>query len=199
MIPRAFVLTVDRPIKRFDETSAHLDEIGLEWERFNGVDNQICQLTPVHTFDLDRAGEKIGPKHIAVTISYLMLWKVMQYSPEDRWWSLEYDVRMVEGWQEQYERAMSVMPEDTDIIFLGSCCCVGRETKHIAENVYEIKYPLCGHAMEIRRSALKVLLQEQQNIRMPLDIGLFYQSFPKLKVMTILPALVEQHGTYAAP
>lgn len=199
MNPRTFVLTVNRPIQRFTETAAHLDSLGIEWERFDGMDNQLCRLLPVDTFDMDRVGEKIGSKHIAATLSHLMLWKVMSYSSEDSWWSLEYDVRMVSNWKEEYERAMSVMPEDADIIFLGSCCCKGRPTIHVAENVYDVKYPLCGHAQEIKRKALPVLLQEQQKICMPLDVALYHQAFPKLKVYTILPPIVEQHGTPLPP
>jgi len=199
MNPRTFVLTVDREIKCFNETAQHLNEMGVEWERFNGFDNRICKLLPVETFDMDRAGEKIGPKHIAATLSHMMLWKVMSYTSEDRWWSLEYDVRMVDGWKEQYEQAMSVMPDNVDIIFLGSCCTKGRATTHIGENVYEVKWPLCGHAQEIRRSALPILLKEQQKICMPLDIALYQQAFPKLKVMTILPPIIVQAGPSLPP
>lgn len=198
-LPRIFVLTVDRPIKRFDDTAAHLDSLGIKWERFNGMDNQLCQLLPVQTFDIDRVGERIGPKHIAATLSHYMLWNLCSYLPEDRFLILEYDVRFPADWQDRYDRAMSVMPDDADIIFWGSCCTAGRETKHIGENVYEVRWPLCGHAIEVRKKALPVLLREHQSISMPLDISLFYNSLPKLRVYTILPALIGQHGTPLPP
>lgn len=197
--PRTWVITVNREIKRFTDTAAHLDSLGMKWERFNGMDNQVCKLLPQETFDLDRMGEKIGVKHVAACLSHYLIWKVMQYQPDDLFWVLEYDVRMVDGWQYQYERAMRVMPDDWDVVFLGSCCCKGRETTHIGENVYEVKYPLCGHAIMYRKKALPILLQEQQKICMPLDVGLYFQSFPKLKVYTILPPIVEQHGTFTPP
>lgn len=199
LTPRVFVLTVNRHIQRFTDTAAHLDDIGMEWERFNGFDNQLCRLLPMDSFDLDRVGEKIGIKHVAATLSHYSIWKLMSYSTDDMFWVLEYDVRMVEGWEAEYERAMSVMPEDWDVVFLGSCCCKGRDTTHIGENVYEVKYPLCGHALCYRKKALPVLLHEHQTIRMPLDVALYYQSFPKLRVYTILPPIVEQHGTFTPP
>lgn len=197
--PRTFVLTVRRPIKRFDETTKHLDEIGVKWERFDGMDNQITRLQPLDTFDLDRAGEKIGAKHVAATLTHYLCWKVCSYLPEDSFWILEFDVRMADGWREQYEKAMSVMPDDWQIIFLGSCCCKGRETKHIAENVYEVHWPLCGHAIQVRQSALPILLDIHQKINMPLDIALYYMSLPKLRVYTILPRIVDQHATFLPP
>jgi len=199
MTPRVFVLTVDREIQCFNETAKHLDEMKIPWERFNGFDNKICRLNAKDTFDLDRAGERLEAKHVAATLSHYLVWKVMQYQPDDSFWVLEYDVRMVDGWKEQYEQAMSVMPDNVDIIFLGSCCTKGRATTHIGENVYEVKWPLCGHAQEIRRSALPILLKEQQKICMPLDIALYQQAFPKLKVMTILPPIIVQAGPSLPP
>lgn len=199
MIPRTFVLTVNRPIKRYDDTIQHLDEQGIKWERFDGLDNQKCRLNSKETFDLDRAGERLEAKHVAATLTHFLCWKVCSYLPEDSFWILEFDVRMADGWREQYEKAMSVMPEDWQVIFLGSCCCKGRETKHISENVYEVHWPLCGHAIQVRQSALPTLLDVHQRINMPLDISLFYNSLPKLRVYTILPSIIGQHNTFLPP
>ena len=198
-LPRTFVLTVNRQIQRFDVTAKHLDDLGVKWERFNGFDNQLCRLLPVDTFDLDRAGEKIGSKHIAATLSHILIWKVMQYQPDDSFIVLEYDVEMGQDWENRFYANMEVMPDDWDVVFLGSCCCAGRETTHIDGDVYEVKYPLCGHALMYRKKALPVLLQEHQKICMPLDIALYYQSFPKLRVYTILPPIVNQRGTPLPP
>lgn len=197
--PRTFILTVDRPINRFEKTCAHLNELGIKWERFNGMDNQICRLSPIGTFDMDRAGERIGAKHVAATLTHFLLWKTMSYQPDDSFWALEFDVRFVHDWQSQYDRAMSVMPDDWQIIFLGSCCLKGRETKHIAENVYEVKWPLCGHALAIRKSALPTLLHEHQEISMPLDVAMFTNSLPKLKTYTLNPPICVQADTIVAP
>lgn len=196
---RVFVLTVDRDIKRYNECAAHLDSLGIPFERFNGIDNQVCKLLPVETNDMDRVGEKIGPKHICAALSHYMLWKVCSYLPEDRFLLCEYDVVFPPDWQEQYDRAMSVMPDDAQVIFWGSCCTEGREKRHVGENVYEVKYPLCGHCIEIRRSALPVLLKNQQRIHMPLDISLFHLSLPQLRTYCVLPALVGQQGTPLPP
>lgn len=188
-------LTVDRHIQRFDDTAKHLDEQGIKWEKFTAFDNQICRLVPVETFDLDRAGERISPKHVAATLSHLAIWFVMLHQPDDTFIVCEYDVRFVEGWQEQYERAIKVVPEDYDVLMLGNCCTQGRPVTHIADNVYDVRYPLCGHCIQFRKKALPTLIKEQQRIFMPLDIALYHLAFPKLKVFTVLPQIVTQHGT----
>lgn len=197
--PPTFVLTVRRPIKRFEDTAYHLDSLGIRWERFDGFDNTITRLNAKDTFDLDRAGERLETKHVAATLTHYLLWAVMKYQPDDSFVALEFDVRFVDGWQEQFDKAMSVMPKDWDMIFLGSCCCLGREQTHIGENVYEVKYPLSGHAIMYRKKCLETLLTVHQKINMPLDIAMFYMSLPKLRVYTILPRICEQHNTFLPP
>ncbi len=199
MNPRTFVLTVDREIKCFTETAQHLDEMGVEWERFNGFDNKICRLQAKDTFDLDRAGEKLEAKHVAATLSHYLVWKVMQYQPDDTFWVLEYDVRLVHDWETTYASALEWMPEDWDILFLGSCCTKGRPTTHIGGNIYEVKFPLCGHGLCYRKKALPILLREHQKINAPLDIAMFYNSLPQLKVYTALPPIVVQAGAALPP
>jgi len=163
------------------------------------MDNTLCRLNPVDTFDLDRFGERIGPKHIAATLTHYMLWKVMCYLPENTFWALEYDVEFVPGWEQNYNEAMSVLPADWDIVFLGSCCCVGRHQRHIGKNLFEVRYPLCGHALMYNKKALPVLLEIHQKINMPLDIAMVYSSLPKLRVYTILKPIVQQRNNYLPP
>src|SRR4051794_32569754 len=104
--PRTFVLTVRRPIKRFDDTCAHLDGIGVKYEPFFGFDNQITRLQSKDSFDLDRAGERLEAKHVAATLTHYLLWATMLYQPDDSFVALEFDVRFVEGWREQFDSAM---------------------------------------------------------------------------------------------
>lgn len=199
MNPRIFVLTVDRPITRFDETAIHLDSRDIKWERFNGFDNQKCRLSPIDTFDLDRVGERIGPKHVAACLSHYLVWKVMEYQPDDSWITLEYDARLPENYSERFEQIMKDLPDDWQICFLGSCCCAGRPTTHIKGEVYEVLYPLCGHGQLVRRSALPVLLKESQRVYAPLDIALYENALPKLRTYTVIPPLVTQAGTPLPP
>jgi GR25 family glycosyltransferase involved in LPS biosynthesis len=206
-MPRTFVLTVNRPIKRFDETTKHLDEIGIKWEPFIGMDNQKCRLNSKDTFDFDRAGERLEAKHVAATLTHYLLWKVMQYQPDDSFVALEFDVRFTEHWQPMFDLAMKHLPEDWDLVYLGSCCCNGRPTIRVqketgfeeATSLYEVKYPLCGHAIMYRKKSLETLLDVHQKINMPLDIAMYHMSLPKLKVYTILPRIVDQHATFLPP
>ena len=206
-LPRTFVLTVRRQIKRFDETVKHLDEQGIKWERFDGFDNQVTRLQAMDTFDMDRAGERLQAKHVAATLTHYLLWGMMEYQPDESFVALEFDVRFVEGWKEQFNRAMQVLPDDWDLVYLGSCCCKGRNIVAVPQrepftdeiNLFDVRYPLCGHAIMYRKKCLETLLTIHQKINMPLDIAMFHLSLPKLRVYTILPSIVEQHNTFLPP
>lgn len=198
--PRTFVLTVRRSIKRFDDTVKHLDKQGIHWERFDGMDNKITKLQAVETFDLDRAGERLEVKHVAATLTHYLLWQTMKYQPDESFVALEFDVRFVERWQDQFNKAMAVLPEDWDLVYLGSCCCKGRETYPVANpisetNLFDVRWPLCGHAIMYRKKCLETLLTIHQKINAPLDIAMYHMSLPKLRCYTILPAIVGQHNT----
>lgn len=198
-LPRTFVLTVRRDIQRFNDTVKHLDEQGIAWERFNGVDNQILKLQAKETFDLDRAGERLEVKHVAATLTHYLLWQTMAYQPDESFLALEFDVRFVDGWREQYEKAISVLPTDWDLVYIGNCCCKGRPTTHVGENLYDVRYPCCGHAILYRKKCLETLLMVHQKINAPLDIAMYTSSLPKLRCYTILPSICNQHNTIVAP
>lgn len=194
-LPRIWVLSVDRQIQRYDETAIHLDRLGIKFERFNGFDNQLTRLLPMDSFDFDRVGEHIGPKHIAATLSHMAIWYVMLYQPDDHFIVFEYDVRVQPNFAEQWAETLSNLPDDWQVVNLGACCCAGREQKHVKGNVYEVAEPLCGHAIAYRKTALPILIREHQKIHQPLDIAMITQSWPKLHAFVTLPRLVEQHGT----
>lgn len=198
-LPRIWLLTVERPIARFDATAKHLDELGIHWDRFDGFDNQRTRLLPVDTFDFDRVGEKIGPKHIAATLSHMAIWYVMRYQPDDHFIVMEYDVRVQPNFAEQYAEVIENLPADWQVCFLGSCCTQGREHKHVKGNIYEVPMVLCGHCIMYHESALPILIRAHQNIHQPLDIAMVTQSLPLLKSYVVLPRIVEQHGTPLPP
>ncbi len=193
--PRTFVLTVDRQLDCFDATAAHLSGLGIEWERYLCIDRDVCKLIPVETYDHDRPGERIAGKDIVAILSHYMLWKVMLYQPDDSFWSLEYDVEFVPDWQEKYDEAMSIIPDDWDVVFLGSCCAMDKPKQHLRGNVWEVKYPFCGHAMMFRKKALHILLREHQRIYAKLDIAMAWHSLPHLRTYTILPRIANQRNT----
>lgn len=208
--PRAFLLTVKKSEPKYSVTLDHLKSVGVSVELFFGLDAQALNLSPNNLFERNgvslgwkdgkpNQGEKIGYRPVAACLSHYMLWKVMSYMPDDAFWVLEDDAQFHPNWNEIYHGAMAHLPQDWDMVFIGSCCCTGRPTTHLGGSLFEVKYPMCGHALQIRQKALPVLLEIHQRIWAPLDIAMIHDSLPRLKVYTILPRMVEQRATFIPP
>lgn len=199
IIPRAFVLTVKPSWNRWIDTELHLKSIGISADPFIGLDQKLFQVVPVMTFDVNVKGEKAGIKHVCSQMTHYLMWKVLSYLDGDSFLVLEDDAIFVEDWKQKYLDAISVLPEDWDVLFIGSCCTIGRDTKHIGKNLFEVKYPMCAHAIMYRKKALPILLECHQKVWAPLDIAMFFESLPRLKVYTILPRIVTQRDTVIPP
>jgi hypothetical protein len=189
----------------YQKESQHLNERGISHEAFIGIDNSVMKLEAVDLYRtkdgkwLGQPNEKAGQKQVVACLSHYLMWKVMLHSPGDSFWGLEYDAEFPADWAAQYYQAIAVLPDDWDLVFLGSCCCKGKPTRHIGNNLYEVHYPLCGHAIMYRKKALPVLLDVHQKIWASLDIAMEYESLPKLRVYTILPRMVNQRATPLPP
>lgn len=199
-LPRTFVLTVKRSQQRLDQTMAHLKKQGIDAEPFYGFDKFTWKAMPELLFEVNKPGEKIGWGQVAACLSHYMVWKVLSYLPGDAFWVLEDDAEFIDDWRQQYSLAMRWMPDDWDVVFLGSCCTHGaRKYRRGGGNVYEVHYPMCGHAMMYRKKALPTLLDVHQKVWAPLDIAMAYDSLPKLRTYCILPRLAGQRGSYISP
>lgn len=196
---KTFVLTVARKKDKLERELQHLAERGIRAEPFYGLDHLVFKLNTVDTFDIDRKGDHIGITHVCAHMTHYLCWKVLSYLPGDAFWVLEYDAAFTTDWRLRFNQAMSHAPDDWDIVFLGSCCTEGRPARHFGGGLWEVKWPLCGHAMMIRKKALPVLLEAHQKVWAPLDIALYHDSLPKLKVFTILPRLADQFDTLIPP
>jgi hypothetical protein len=185
------------------------DRINKSIEYFDSQDLKPYWITGIHAEnfgieasrpyqrDVPDTDWRLEPRTVGGYLSGYMLLNVAWSHPE---WKhimmVEEDCRFIDGWRDKLEQALKDVPEDFDMLYVGSCCTEGRETQKIAGDVYEVKWPLCGHCIIIARKALPILLNGLRNSCIPFDIHLFDEVHPKLKVYTILPRLAFQENTY---
>ena len=125
-----------------------------------------------------------------------MLWAALNIQYYHDWFLiLEDDAKLTDDWMGKADDAIKSVPKDWDMLYIGSCCCEGKPSKLIKNQVWEVRYPLCTHAYFVAKKALPVLLETNRKMWAPIDIGLTYDSHPLLKVYTVLPRIVEQFDT----
>ena len=184
---------------RISSTREHLAGLGLKWSLFFGIDAIKMGLTTVNPYEVDAPGSGyiMQQKHTGMHLSHFLMWRhFWNDHEEDSFTIFEDDVRLIDSWKLATVDVYKEVPEDWDILAIGSCCTEGRPTAHISGPVYRVQYPLCTHAYMVRRKALPILLETQEKSWAPIDLALYFNSYPKLNVYTILPRIAEQEGTF---
>lgn len=146
--------------------------------------------------DVPNTDWRLEPRTVAGYLSGYQILNVALSHPEWEYFAIiEEDCRLVENWRERLTQALEDV-DDFDMLYVGSCCTEGRPKTHIKGEVYEVKFPLCGHFTIINRRCLPVLLAGMRNCCIPFDIHLFDNIMDQLKVRTILPRIANQPKTY---
>ncbi len=199
---RTFVIGLPEKQERFDRAMAHIRERGFpDAIPFLGINAELCGLATSNTYDVDNPGTnfRIGAKLTGIYLGHYAMWSMCNQLPDSHFLLFEDDVMLHENFKARMEQAIADTPPDFDFLFLGSCCCKTRPTTHVKGDVYDVRYPLCNHAMLVAKKCLPYVLATQRKCYAPVDIGLFFHSFPALKVYTQLPRSADQHDTVFPP
>lgn len=170
----------------------------------HGVTSGLVSTLP-YEFDNPGSGFNVGPKIISLAINHYMAWAACSLLPDDIFFILESDAKFPEDWSVRLNLAMRDLPEDWDVLFVGSCNCAGKPTKHIAGDVYQMwadnphHAPQCSHATVYAAKVIPVLLETQRKFYTGIDLALVFHTLPRLKFFAILPRLVDQFNIVLQP
>ncbi len=194
---RPFVVTVQECPERTEKILKHFKDVGVEAECFGGISSAKSGIDTKWTYEIDNPGSgwRIGEKPVATWLSFYMLWSAMNVCPDKHFLQCEWDCHWQPNWRPRAEQALRDVPPDFDLLYLGSCCTKDVPKKHVKGEVWDVRYPMCGHAVIIAKKALPVMLATQRKVYAPLDISLALHTLPRLKVFTVLPRLADQFDT----
>lgn len=194
---RAFVVTLQELPEKEAFIQAHFKARGLEAEAFNGIHGVTSGLRTIFPYEVDAPGSgwNIGVKPVATWMSFYMLWAAMNLLDSPYFLQLEWDCKLKPDWKSRTEAALKSVPADFDMLFLGSCCAEDKLRTCVGGDVWEVKYPMCGHCTIIAKKAIPVMLRTQRKVYAPLDISLAVHTLPLLKVYTVLPRIADQWDT----
>jgi hypothetical protein len=199
---RAFCLTLPELPKMMERAAAHFAERGIDGvEMVYGVNAALCGLATTNTYEKDNPGSgfRIGTKLTGIWLGWQIVWSICNALPDSHFLLFEHDAVLVPDFRERMAQALRDVPADFDWLFLAHCCAKGHPTRHVAGEVFEVKYPQCNHATVIAKKALPHILATQRRMYGPQDCTLIFDTFPALKVYTVLPRMAEQLNTDLAP
>jgi len=194
---KTLCLSLPEQPQRTERARIHLLMQGMDPEFVTGINGGLTGLVSTHTYDHDHPGTGyvIGPATIGIYLSHYIAWSICQARSDELTLILEDDVLLCDNFMARLNQARLSVPDDWDLLFLGSCCTEGHPKTHIAGEVFDVRWPQCLHAYVLNRKAALTLLTHCRDIYAPIDCLLALNSFFGLKVYTVLPRLAEQLNT----
>ena len=172
----------------------HFKNIGLDVKFVNAIHGETFGILSWRPYRLDRpaAGQLISMAHTGLCLSHYMVWTACQLMGGNEFLILEDDAVFVDGWMDNLTEALEDLPEDWDILLIGSSNTEDKPKRHIAGTIYEVKYPFCTHAYMVNSKSVAKLFLLCRDASMNIDICMMTKAYPALRVYTVLPRIVSQ-------
>lgn len=179
----------------------HFDKRGLHVNFVNGIHGETFGLLPSRPYNADfpGRGHLIPIAHVGLTLSHYMVWSICEQLDEDFFMILEDDAKFTSDWRLALYATLDDLPSDWDIFNLGASNTSDKPKEHICGDVWEVKYPFTTHCYLIRKKAIPTLLASCRDATLNIDLLLIREAYPKLKVYSMIPRLVNQRGTELEP
>ena len=200
--PRPFCLSLLETPGTIERAAAHFRERGIVGVEFIwGINGPLCGLATANTYDVDHPGTgfRIGSKLTGIYLGWYLAWSVLNFLPDSHFLVFEQDADLHPNFKARMEQALRDVPADFDWLALGHCCTANKPKTHIAGEVYDLRYPMCNQATVIAKKALPHILRTQRRLYGPQDCTLILDTFPALKVYTVLPRMADQLNTVLTP
>ena len=192
---------------------AHFTARGVTPQLFRGINGVRSRLHPL-VFESGRTTYPVTAC-MGCWLSHRALWAACLLLPDDEFFLLEEDAMFARNWKVRLDKARAYLPHDWDILFVGSCHAAGKEARHVGGEVFEFKklvpaphnsllggfappslygYPLCCHALLLRRKALMPLIEtlDAIGVHQSIDIAMANHGLAELRVFGVLPRIVDQ-------
>ena len=195
MLPNVHCITLRETPDKTSLLQRHLHNRGiLQRTMLRGINANKWGLTTIHQYMMDGPEHvsTVDPKHVGLHLSHYFAWSLQELQGWEEMTILEDDCRFDRDWKPRYETARAELPDDWDILLLGSAHTQHRNKVQINNSIWECWWPLTTHAYIVRKKALPVLMESQEYAWAPIDISLTYRTYPRLRVYTVLPRLAYQ-------
>lgn len=195
---KKYLITLDSATERSETCKTHLRDVGFDEVDFmNGVDAARWGLMTSHDYPVDNPSNAhfIPRKQVGCHLSHWITWQIALRQEQDVVSIMEDDVRLAPDWSPRLANILAAAPEDWDMILLGHCNAADKPTTHVQGQLFDVRYPHCTHWYLVRKKALPFLIQSQQKSWAQVDVALYFNSYPHLKVYTAIPRLAYQHDT----
>lgn len=198
---QTFCITLPETPGRWEAARKHFTDMsveGVQWMQGIHAEGFGLLCSKPYTVDNQYQGYLIPLSQVGLFLSHYMAWSICSFLPDEKFLILEDDAEFPADWKERMEAALKNAPPDTDMLMVGNSNCSDKPQTKIADEIFEVKYPMATHAYVVWKKALPTLLGSMRSCT-KIDIGLMFNAYPKLKVYSVLPRIIHQRGTPLFP
>lgn len=200
--PTTFCISLKIAEDRRKKVSQHLKDSGIDFHLFDAIYAKKMGLKTRFAYLDDKPNwqPEDGPPYrisqgvLGCSMSHYMLWRIMEYMPDDYFFVVEDDVELCPNFKEKLIEKMKMLPHDWQFIFVGHCC-MHEGYIPIADGIVHTPVPpMCTHAYLVRKNALRHLIETNEMMYAPIDIQLKKRSLPGMIHYSFVPPLAIQNG-----
>jgi GR25 family glycosyltransferase involved in LPS biosynthesis len=182
----------ERP-ERSAESEKHFKAVGLkDVTRLCALHGHTSGLNTAERYD--RYGcTQLNSFQVTNWLAHYMAWNAVVATGREATMIVEDDARFVEDWAAKLQYSMLFeVPPDFDWLYVGSYGYDNVPRTRVCGNVYDVRYPFTTHAYVVSVAGAKKLIETQRRCYAPVDHAIIEQSFPSMKVYTLIPRLAVQ-------
>jgi hypothetical protein len=191
---------------REKECVKYMESFGIKAVPIYGFRASNCGISTEYYNSVKK--DRMGVKSIVAGLSHFSVWSAIKWAvesgayPKDQpFLIVEDDCKFVsDDWKEKLTEELQHVPEDWEVIYVGSCCAAPYEdNRHIGGNVYRLTRGMCTHCYYVTYEGACMLMKTNQKVWCPIDIQMLVDSIPFMKFYGILPRLAYQDGANLYP
>jgi len=191
---------------REKECVKYMESFGIKAVPIYGFRASNCGISTEYYNSVKK--DRMTVKSIVAGLSHFSVWSAIKWAvesgayPKDQpFLVVEDDCKFVsDDWKEKLTEELQHVPEDWDVIYVGSCCAAPYEdNRHIGGNVYRLTRGMCTHCYYVTYEGACMLMKTNQKVWCPIDIQMLVDSIPFMKFYGILPRLAYQDGANLYP
>eukprot|EP01026_Neomeris_dumetosa_P042446 TRINITY_DN3538_c0_g1_i1.p1 TRINITY_DN3538_c0_g1~~TRINITY_DN3538_c0_g1_i1.p1 ORF type:complete len:289 (+),score=33.29 TRINITY_DN3538_c0_g1_i1:111-977(+) len=161
-----------------DALFKYLDIEGIVWPAVTVDDKFVQEYWPSFNESVKEKRKKknaplimTSPGEVACWQSHLSIWKDIQAKKFEMALVLEDDVDLVADLPQRIEEILKTVPQEWDIVWLGSCAEDIKKKKFIGADLYEANHPYCSHAYMLHGEKIvsKLIDSLGTHIQAPID------------------------------
>ncbi|RHZ47036.1 hypothetical protein Glove_595g19 [Diversispora epigaea] len=189
-----YVINLDFRIDRKEKIQMIANHHNLDFDIFPAVSNDDIKT-------LDKYNSTMSSRYKACYVSHYKVYESIVTHGYNSTLILEDDIDMEEDIKKIVEEeVLPYLPENWDLLYLGSCAAGGVHDNDVSLNgesfeykIFTNKFPACTHAYAVSLAGAQKLLNYLVNVNIPLDLYLREVMFAgNITTVTLIPSAIVQ-------